>query len=116
MKNSHGFIALVLALAVAAISFGSPAFATQPTTASGSKDTSEIGQAVSDTWITTKVKTELATTLGIDSTTKISVDTRHGVVALTGVLADKQDVKKAVAAAKSVKGVKAVDDSGLKVK
>ncbi|WP_414075980.1 BON domain-containing protein [Staphylococcus aureus] len=35
---------------------------------------------------------------------------------LTGVLPSKIAVDKAVAAAKSIKGVKSVDDSGLKVK
>jgi len=72
-------------------------------------------QPVTDTWITTKVKTELATTEGVKST-KISVTTKDGVVALVGVLATDTAVDKAVAAAQSVKGVKRVDSSGLKVK
>lgn len=70
---------------------------------------------VSDAWITTKVKSELATTKGVKSM-DVSVKTVNGVVTLTGVLATKTDVKKAVAAAESVKGVKQVDASGLKVK
>ena len=72
-------------------------------------------QPVTDTWITTKVKTELATTEGVKST-KIEVTTKNGVVALIGVLMSKESVDKAVAAAESVKGVKRVDSSGLKVK
>jgi len=72
-------------------------------------------QPVTDTWITTKVKTELATTEGVKST-KIDVTTKNGVVALIGVLATKDSVDKAIAAAESVKGVKRVDSSGLKVK
>jgi len=72
-------------------------------------------QPVTDTWITTKVKTELATTDGVKST-DISVTTKDGVVALIGVLGTDAAVEKAVAAAKSVKGVKKVDSSGLKVK
>jgi hyperosmotically inducible protein len=70
-------------------------------------------QPGSDTWITTKVKAELATTGGVHST-DISVKTVNGVVTLTGNLATDTDVKKAVAAARSVKGVKSVDSSGLK--
>jgi hyperosmotically inducible periplasmic protein len=72
-------------------------------------------QPVTDTWITTKVKTELATTDGVKST-DISVTTKDGVVALIGVLGSDAAVEKAVAATKSVKGVKKVDSSGLKVK
>lgn len=70
-------------------------------------------QPVTDTWITTKVKTELATTDGVKST-EVSVKTVDGVVTLTGVLGTPLAVKKAVAAAESVKGVKKVDHSGLK--
>jgi len=70
-------------------------------------------QPVTDTWITTKVKTELATTEGVKST-DVSVKTVDGVVTLTGVLATPVAVKKAIAAAESVKGVKKVDHSGLK--
>ncbi|WP_440221907.1 BON domain-containing protein [Dokdonella sp. MW10] len=73
----------------------------------------ESDQPVTDTWITTKVKTELATTDGVKST-DISVTTVDGVVTLTGVLTSKTAVEKAVAATKSIKGVKSVDASGLK--
>ena len=72
-------------------------------------------QPVTDTWITTKVKTELATTDGVKST-DISVTTKDGVVALIGVLMSQASVDKAIAATESVKGVKRVDSSGLKVK
>jgi hyperosmotically inducible protein len=44
------------------------------------------------------------------------VKTVDGVVTLTGVLASDIAVKKAVAAAQSVKGVKKVDSTGLKSK
>lgn len=73
----------------------------------------DSNQPVSDTWITTKVKSELATTDGVESS-DISVKTVNGVVTLTGVLASDIATKKAVAAAKSVKGVTQVDSSGLK--
>ncbi len=72
-------------------------------------------QPITDTWITTKVKSELATTDGVKSM-DIDVTTVNGVVTLTGVLDTDIAVDKAVAAAKSIKGVTSVDSSGLKVK
>jgi hyperosmotically inducible protein len=70
---------------------------------------------VNDTWITTKVKAELATTDGVKSN-NIDVKTVDGVVTLTGVLPTELAVKKAVAAAESIQGVTKVDHSGLKSK
>jgi hyperosmotically inducible protein len=75
----------------------------------------ESDQPITDTWITTKVKAELATTDGVKST-EITVKTVDGKVILIGVLPTQAAVDKAVAAARKVKGVKAIDDSGLKVK
>ncbi len=73
------------------------------------------GEAVSDTWITTKIKADLASTKDLKST-DISVETNNGVATLTGTVPSDIEQKKAVAAAESVKGVKKVDSSGLKVK
>jgi hyperosmotically inducible protein len=70
-------------------------------------------QPVTDTWITTKVKSELATTDGVKSM-DIDVKTVNGAVTLTGMLASEMAVKKAIAAAKSIKGVTDVDATGLK--
>lgn len=72
-------------------------------------------QPVSDTWITAKVKTELAITEGVRSG-DVSVTTTDGVVTLTGVLDSDVAVKKAEAAAQSVKGVRSVDSTGLKAR
>ena len=83
--------------------------------ASGNPGAMDSNQPGSDTWITTKVKAELATTEGVSST-DISVKTVNGVVTLIGVLGSDVAVQKAVAATKSVHGVKQVDASGLKVK
>ncbi|MCK9537575.1 BON domain-containing protein [Dokdonella sp.] len=76
---------------------------------------SESDQPVTDTWITTKVKSELAATDGVKSM-DISVETVNGVVTLIGVQDTEQAVERAVAAARSVKGVKRVDASGLKAR
>ncbi|HKR77413.1 MAG TPA: BON domain-containing protein [Rhodanobacter sp.] len=112
MKTSVALSAVAFAIATALGSFAGMAQA-QDTPASN--HATSMGQAGSDTWITTKVKTELATTKGVSSS-EVSVNTVDGVVTLTGVLPTKIAVDKAVAAAKSVKGVKSVDASGLKVK
>jgi hyperosmotically inducible protein len=92
----------------------SPAQATAPA-AQGNDASPDSGQPVTDTWITTKIKAELATTKGVDSM-DVSVKTVDGKVTLTGVLKTDEAVKKAEAVAKSVKGVKDVDASGLKTK
>jgi hyperosmotically inducible protein len=73
------------------------------------------GEAVSDTWITTKIKADLASTKDLKST-DISVETNNGVATLTGTVPSEIEHKKAVAATESVKGVVKVDSSGLKVK
>ncbi|QBB70059.1 BON domain-containing protein [Pseudolysobacter antarcticus] len=69
-------------------------------------------QPVTDTWITTKVKSELATTDGISSM-DIAVTTKNGLVTLSGQVNSKAQVQKAVAVAKAVKGVQKVDSAAL---
>lgn len=114
MKTSYNRLAITaLAAALGFGASGGVAIAAQSTQTDG--QSSSLGQAVSDTWITAKVKAELATTDGVEST-DISVETKNGVVTLIGVLPDDAALEKAVAAARGVKGVKDVDDSGLKVK
>jgi len=111
MKTSLHTIALASLLSLGSASV---AFAQGPNTPNGETKMSS-DQPVTDTWITTKVKTELATTDGVKSTA-ISVKTIDGTVTLTGVVATDIAAKKAVAAAQSVKGVKHVDSTGLKSK
>jgi hyperosmotically inducible protein len=110
-------ISTVLALALVSVlplTYASLASA-QATAAPNGETAMKSDQPVTDTWITTKVKSELATTDGVKSM-DIGVKTIDGVVTLTGVLASDIAVKKAVAAAESVKGVKKVDSTGLKSK
>lgn len=68
------------------------------------------GEFVDDTVITTKVKTLLA---GDDflKSFKISVETRKGIVQLSGFVASQEAVNKAVHIAKGVGGVKSVQNS-----
>ena len=65
-------------------------------------------QPVSDSWITTKVKSEL-TSAGLDPL-HLHVDTDGKVVTLSGTVPSAAEVRKAVSAAKAVKGVLGVQD------
>jgi hyperosmotically inducible protein len=67
-----------------------------------------------DAWITTKVKSEFATTKGIEAT-DISVTTVNGRVTLTGTVASAKEKLHAERVARHVKGVKEVDAIGLRV-
>ncbi len=112
MKAHAAVPALVMATLLG-MGFGIGTAQAQP--ASGTNHSETAGQAVSDAWITANVKSELATTKGVKSM-DVTVRTTDRVVTLTGVLATKTDVRKAIAAAKCVKGVKDVAASGLKAR
>ncbi|AOK31256.1 MULTISPECIES: BON domain-containing protein [Burkholderia] len=113
-KTQH--ISSLLAVSTAFL-FGSAVLtsAYAQTDAASDVSSTESNQPITDTWITTKVKSELATTDGVKSL-DISVKTVDGVVTLTGVLPTHIAVKKAIAVTRAVKGVKHVDASGLKSK
>lgn len=71
-------------------------------------------QAVSDTWITTKVKSELladSVSQGFD----VNVKTKDGVVALEGTVENEQAIEHVREIVAGVEGVKRVDTSGLTV-
>ena len=71
-------------------------------------------RAVSDTWITTQVKSEILA----DSLSKgfdVNVDTTGGVVALNGALASQHAIDHVKGIAEKVEGVKSVDTSALVV-
>lgn len=106
---------LTTLMLASALSFGAASFAMaqQAATPDNNETKTDSEQPVTDAWITTKVKTELGITEDVKAM-DINVDTKDGMVTLTGVLADDLAVQKAVAAAKSVKGVRSVDASGLK--
>lgn len=106
--------ALTLASALALTCVAGTAAATM---AAGeqTKANEESAQPVSDSWITTKVKADLLVTeetKGFD----INVTTTNGVVTLSGKLDTQAQIEKAVAVARSIKGVKSVDATTLTVK
>lgn len=115
MRNAASF-RRTLFIALLAGLFAAPmtqAFAQEASGSMQSSDQSVSGKA-SDAWITTKVKSELATTKGIKST-DISVTTNEGVVMLTGSVTTSHAKHMAEHVAMHVKGVKSVDASGLNV-
>lgn len=72
-------------------------------------------EKTSDTWITTKVKSDLVTEKGIPGT-DIKVETNNGVVTLSSASAVTAAQKNtAVAITKKIKGVKSVAADGLNV-
>lgn len=108
MKNT-----LTTRTLAAALALGFAGFAPLAVDMAYANDKADSDQPATDTWITTKVKAELATTEGVKSN-DVTVKTIDGVVTLTGVLGTDVAVKKAIAAAESIKGVKKVDHSNLK--
>jgi hyperosmotically inducible protein len=98
-----GLIAAFAAMPIAQVS----AQATQ-------SDNQTVPDKAADTWITTKVKSEFATTKHLKAS-DISVSTNDGVVTLSGSVASEKQKTRAENIAKGVKGVKSVDTSGLTV-
>ena len=104
--------ATALTLTMASGAFAQTTQTAPMTLAAG--EVTQAKEATSDTWITTKVKSDLVTEKGIPGT-DIKVETNKGVVSLsstTAVTDSQKDV--AVAIAKKIKGVKAVSADGLK--
>jgi len=99
---------------------GMPQAMAQSTTDAKSTDTKttayeESESPISDSWITTKVKSDLLVTeevKGLD----INVTTTNGVVTLSGRLDNQVQVDKAIAVTKGIKGVTSVDSKTLTVK
>lgn len=84
--------------------------ATEPVKAAVNK----TERVMSDSWVTTKVKSELLA----DSLTKgfkVSVKTWHGAVTLKGKLPNREAIGQVKAIAEKVQGVKSVSTSGLRV-
>ncbi|WDS35181.1 BON domain-containing protein [Pseudoxanthomonas sp.] len=71
-------------------------------------------QPGTDTWITTKVKSDLLASKGV-SGTDVSVETKDGVVWLSGHAATRAEKDRAVTKAKAIEGVKKVEADKLVV-
>lgn len=106
---------VIAAVAVSA-AFAAPQVPSYPqdNTARDRSQAGESAQPVSDTWITTKVKTELLAADKVKGTS-IEVETSNGVVTLSGNVATEAEKSKAVDVARQIKGVTDVDATALMV-
>ena len=66
------------------------------------------GQYVDDATVTAKVKTAIATDVGVKAASNVNVETYRGVVQLSGFADSEDQASKAVTAAKKVNGVRSV--------
>lgn len=73
------------------------------------------GEIITDSWITTKVKTQL---LADEATrgSRIKTTTKDGIVTLRGMAGSQAEKDQAISLATAIKGVTKVDASKLKVK
>lgn len=106
--------ALSLPLAGVALADTSPAVNANAPVMLANNDTMDNAEGnVSDTWITTKVKSTLlseGSTPGMD----IKVETNKGVVSLSGTVATDAEREMAITKTKGIKGVRDVSADGLK--
>ena len=75
---------------------------------------SKAEAAMSDTWITTKVKSEILAH-SVAKAFKVGVTTKQGTVMLDGKLPNKDAIDLVKMIAEKVKGVRSVDTSALVV-
>lgn len=103
-----------------AAAFVAVALLVNPLTASAADDTSmapngaakKAERAVTDSWITTKVKSEILAN-SVSKAFKVRVKTKQGAVALSGKLPNQDAIDLVKTIAEKVKGVKSVDTSAL---
>lgn len=113
MKQSiNRFAVATLTATALSLTLASAAFA-QPTMLAANDTMDKAEQTVSDTWITSKVKSSFIADKNL-SGLDIKVETNQGVVSLSGVVATDAERDLAVAKAKEIDGVKDVAADGLK--
>lgn len=74
----------------------------------------DTNEAISDTWITTKVKSTFMYSSDVNSS-DISVTTSEGIVTLSGNLDSLAERNMAVELAQNLRGVKSVNAEGLTI-
>lgn len=104
------------ALLVCGLTLGSKiAFAaSDDATMAPSKTAKKAELVVSDSWITTKVKSEILAN-SVSKAFKVGVKTKSGAVSLTGKLPNQDAIDLVKMISEKVKGVKSVDVSGLAI-
>ena len=95
---SKTILAIALALALGACATESKQPAEKETT----------GQYVDDATVTAKVKTAIASDVGVKAAANVNIETFRGVVQLSGFADSDEQASRAAAAAKKVNGVKSV--------
>ena len=80
----------------------------------GLPSSEQAGEAIADSWITTKVKSSLLMSNDVDGL-DLSVETKDGVVTLGGAASSTAERDLAVEIAKDIKGVKSVNASSVDV-
>lgn len=89
--------------------------AAKPTVADKTKVVAqEAGRDITDSWITTKVKSTYLYSASVDSS-NIDVSTKGGVVTLTGKVDSGVERSLAVQLAENIRGVKKVQSQGLSI-
>lgn len=73
----------------------------------GSETQESTGEYIDDTWITTKVKTELVKDEVVKSR-EVNVETFKGIVQLSGFVTSREAMDRAVYIASNIKGVQSV--------
>ena len=113
-KTSRLAVSLGATLFVAALflSVGVAQAASDDAAIAPSNAVSKAERAVSDSWITTKVKSEILAN-SLSKAFKVGVKTKRGVVSLKGKLPSQDAIDLVKMIAEKVKGVKSVDVSGL---
>jgi len=87
----------------------------QPSTAAKVQNKADqAGTALSDAWISSKVKSSFLYSRHLDGLS-IKVETKGGVVSLSGVVASPSEKDLAIETARSIRGVRDVQADGLKV-
>jgi len=94
---------LEAAAAAAALALGGCA-----SSGSDSSKQETIGQYIDDATVTAKVKTAIASDVGVKAAANVNVETYRGVVQLSGFADSEDQASKAVTAAKKVNGVRSV--------
>jgi hyperosmotically inducible periplasmic protein len=115
--TNPGQISLGTAIVAAALLFGmNMSHAASDTDAvAPANAVNKAERVVSDSWITTKVKSEILAN-SASKAFKVSVKTKHGVVLLKGKLLTQDAIDVVKLIAEKVKGVKSVDVSGLVIR
>ena len=103
----------ILMAAAVALALGACATDNSSKQQSGSSETA--GQYVDDATVTAKVKTEIASDVGVKAASNVNVETYRGVVELSGFVDSQEMASRALAAAKKVSGIKTLKND-LRVK